>query len=63
MQERPIHHDEPPSSKNGDGDWHVGYQVDGEWMIDPTPMSEQTASEAASQIEGGVILKETVEFD
>lgn len=62
MQERPIHHDEPPSAKNGDGDYHVMLAIDGELVIDPTPMSRD-AAEIAAEETGGISVKESVSFD
>ena len=65
MQER-----EPsPGDRNGDGDWHVGYFENGEWFIDPTPLSMQTAAVHIDEVRHDypdrkyAMLKESVGLD
>lgn len=54
--------DHPPSEGNGDGDYHVMHEINGELIIDPTPMSKSVAETAAEET-GGIVVKESVSFD
>jgi len=69
MQAEVSSHQEAPGDQNGDGNWHVVFGLDGQWFLDPTPMTIETASleiEKRKQEEPGkywTILKENVELD
>ena len=58
-----------PAENNGNGNWHVGFQLDGQWYIDPTPMGQETASRWISYMQEQeptkkwAILKEGLEIE